>query len=65
MITAPSLNHVTVTETKIYISVQVYLGPKKGIPPAGSEKGWEKTDMPNKIKSHIYTASCGHHSFKT
>lgn len=48
MIIAPSLNHVTVTETKIYISVQVYLGPKKAIPLRGSEKGWEKTDMPNK-----------------
>lgn len=42
MILAPSLNHVTVTETKIYISGQIN-ETKKATPVADSEKGWEKT----------------------
>lgn len=60
MITGPFLKHITFTE-KIYISGQIN-GTRKAILLADSEKGWEKIDMPSKIKSHA--ARHVHHNLK-
>lgn len=61
MITAPLLKHIPFTEEKIYISGQIN-GTRKAILRVDSEKGWEKTNMPSKIKSH--TARHVHHNLK-